>query len=246
MTTNETEPVKIAIAVPIQGLPNDERRAMKLVQAPFLLPTTPNDVMDKYLSLTEYSYQIVFHWVFKLKWASKHRIPGKRKVAEGWKPLGEVMAALLGLCERCYAIKGSKLPYRNAYEWWAAIVLESKYAGVVSALSSPGGKDSLTKAMWQEVGKLRAYENPYDPGKEPHIFALMAIAVDLAQKRKQPGADLDVFRKECWKPLLDASTKWINTLRDNEEFKAFAIDGDKLRMQGRGKHKPTLSVIVNR
>lgn len=231
--------IDLFIPVPVQVLPEEARCAMAIIQEPFSLPIVLSHAMEERLVLTEFNWQMVAHWVFKLKWSSKHRLPAKRNEAKNWKPFGEMILATLELCIQCYAIKGKELPYDNAYQWWSAIALESKYSELMSATQ---GKDVLVNKMRKELAMLRYYKNPYNRKEGPHIFELISTATKLAERNTESGVDLDIFRKEYWSPFLGAYKRLVDAFRANHELQVVkqSNDGTLWRQAGRGKGKVNL------
>lgn len=158
------------------------------------------------------SWDTIRHWLIKLKWNTKHKIPGRRAHTQGTKPWGLLFCHLLELCIQCHALVGYKRAgYPDASEWFKQIWLEYlktdlEFAFVIDflcpvifALNIEYNKTNQVAGMRQQLRKLKNYENPYNPTIQPHLHHLIECSRRLAESQ-----DADVFKKEYWNPYLHA------------------------------------------
>lgn len=157
---------------------------------------------------------ITIHWVVKLKWSSKHKIPGGQAHARSAKPVGEMYFRLLELCIQCQGLMGHKATgYPDAADWFSEIWLDDTHSQlvgrVVLLLGVEGGrKDDYLAGLRQTVRALRDDQNPFDPEALPHLHRLVECAIRLA-------GSSDEFRKNYWKPYIYSLSGLATQLANN-------------------------------
>jgi hypothetical protein len=182
-------------------------------------------------TLTEVHWVFGLHYVFKLKWDSKHKIPVKLKPASqrAFKLWGEYLYAVLEMCVECHAATAAGVPYANAAEWFQKVALEMKTSDLKAIYFAKKGLKR--KTVDQQRGLLKAlknYENPGDPKTHPHTFALVEAAITLAERS-------DVFRKKYWKPFTTAAAQLLENIEASSSWQTvFEKDGLPYVQAGRG------------
>jgi hypothetical protein len=187
-------------------------------------------------------WELVLHWVHKLKWNSRHKIPVKRgratKSAQLLKPLAQVCVAWINLCMELHVL-GFGRQYKNAGEWFKAICWEIKQDIYSAVFHRKEGSilDGKTKRDLAAIIGNGAI-NPFDPEHQPAQWA--AADAVLAIKTTHP----DIFR-EFWKGsqrqsgrkgLSAALTAW-QTSSEKDGHSGFELmpDGSFTVTNGRGR-----------
>lgn len=155
---------------------------------------------------------MMLHWVVKLKWDKKYKIPGKQSYVRAVKPWGQFSYCLLELCIQCHAGMGYKAAgYPDAAVWFRYVWLDCVKTDVVRTmrLILPVKDDKTVRLaeMRQEASVLRNDENPYDPIQQPHLHHLIKCSLKLAR--------LPNFEKQYWKPYIRALTTCATQMHSN-------------------------------
>jgi hypothetical protein len=145
----------------------------------------------------------ILHWVIKLSWDSKHKLPklprGQKKAYES---LGQLYSLVITLCERCHFL-GYGSSYNNAAEWFIDVLSEQR-------LDSPNAdqsKDADIKQMQKENKHLFSdLINPFNPLEEPATYQLVEASLAIREKS-------DIFLKKIWEPLKAARQAWLKEYR---------------------------------
>lgn len=186
---------------------------------------------------------MVFHWVIKKKWLSKHKIPFIRGLGKLYEPEGNFWYWLLEICIQCHSTSWG-IPYRNASHWYSCLFWERKHPNIeyiVSGISKqdtnkyPSGREAYRKNEQAIVGALRKGENPLDARLIRHHCCLMQASIEMAELS-------DRFRSQYWRKFLAAYSKWIDSLK-NFNFVSIETKKETIRLaeqDGRGKHKKTI------
>ncbi|MGB3642554.1 MAG: hypothetical protein WBA39_33980 [Rivularia sp. (in: cyanobacteria)] len=194
-----------------------------------------NEAQKQHLQINEIIYIIALHWLYRKKYQSKHKIPGKLKHRKACEPLGDFLHQLLNLCSEVHTI--SPFDYMNAGEWFKQIVFEMRYGDVQAILSDEqeGGKTKYIDVVRGEISQLRSYKNPYDSSTSPHTYRLLESAIRIAERS-------DIFRKKHYSPLIKAYAAWARELRENPTFEYWLVEGEKL-VAKRGKGKAKIPIV---
>lgn len=155
---------------------------------------------------------MMLHWVVKLKWDERHKIPGKQSYVRAVKPWGQLGYCLLELCIQCHAGMGYKVAgYPDAAIWFRYVWLDCVKTDIVRTmrLISQAKDDKTVRLaeMRQEARELRNDKNPYDPIQQPHLHHLIRCSLKLA--------NLPNFEKQYWKPYIRALTTCATKLAQN-------------------------------
>lgn len=176
-----------------KGVPTDWHQLISsLEQAGCIAAQTRNAAM----MVNSIHRLLVLHWLIKLRWNSKHRIPYHTKgLKDAHKPFGELYKAASLIIQDCHFRQiGYSHDYGHPVEWFAGLLGENAIEGAFQSNKSEG-----IKHLQGQTKKLRSYENPFDPQSEPHTWKFAQSAIDSAQ-----GYGLDIFARELWRPFLAA------------------------------------------
>jgi hypothetical protein len=155
----------------------------------------------------------MLHWVVKLKWDEKHKIPGQQSYIRALKPWGQLGCCLLELCIQCHAGVGYKVAgYPDAAIWFRSVWLDCVRLDVIRTVRSMMQvKDDKTVRLAEirhEAAKLKNDENPYDPTQQPHLYHLIKCSLHLAKKSN--------FERQYWKPYIRALTTCATQMNKNQ------------------------------
>ncbi|MDJ0571503.1 MAG: hypothetical protein QNJ53_20985 [Pleurocapsa sp. MO_192.B19] len=191
------------------------------------------------LECREGRWLIVFHWVIKKKWLSKHKIPTRQKKYE---PEGEFWFWILELCLQLHSTKWGK-PYENAADWFSWIVYERRlpdWEALFPELKQSNSDEKpigrITKTKFKEneqliSGDLRQGKNPWHPEFNPHHYSIISAALEMSEYS-------DRFHNQFWKKFLAAYSGWIKSLA---HFNFVFLKNNQLVMQeGRGQFTSVL------
>lgn len=191
-----------------------------------------SEAQAQHLRINEVIYIIGLHWLYRKKYSSKHKIPGKLKHRQACEPLGDFLYQLLNLCSELHTV--SPEGYINAGEWFKKVVFEMRLGDVQAILSDDegGGKTKyVDEVIRREIAQLRDRENPFDASTSPHTHKLVDAAIGLTNRS-------DIFLKKHYSPLIQAYTSWARELRENATFEYLLVEGEKLvAKRGKGKAK---------
>ena len=155
----------------------------------------------------------ILHWVVKLKYDSKHRMP---KVPKGrtntYKPLGVLYWKALELSLQLPET-ALRLGLRHGADLWRWLLVEHALEGVPCNY-----KPESIKRLKRQNAILRDYKNPFDSGRTPYTWALIEDARLNAER-------LDHFRKDYWSPFMNARTKWCTAYQGPEWRQVSEQDG---------------------
>ena len=176
-----------------KGVPTDWHQLISsLEQAGCIAAQTRNAAM----MVNSIHRLLILHWLIKLRWNSKHRIPYHTKgLKDAHKPFGEIYKSVSLIVQDIHFRQfGYSQDYAHPVEWFGGILSENAIEGAYR-----GNKSEGIKHLQAATKKLRSYENPFDRETEPHTWKFAQSAIDSAQ-----GYGLDIFAKELWRPLLAA------------------------------------------
>jgi hypothetical protein len=212
----------------------DWNSALVQIQQPFLKLGKFDDAVETQIVSLQGHWTIILHWIIRKKWKSRHKIPISKP--NDYEPLGEVYYRLLELCIQIHAMHPSG--YLSASEWFSRIIQgeRNEQYRLIFAIASKSRltptKGEASALLLCTSGKLKHFQNPYDPTKEPHAHKLIEKSIVYAQRH-----DFDYFAKDYWKPFIKAYSDWARDFRRPIWNVRYAKDGRLYRTSGRGKNK---------
>ncbi len=158
-------------------------------------------------------WNTLLHWVTKLKWNSKCKIPGGQTHARSTKPWGELLYCSLELCIQCHAGVGYKAAgYPDAAVWfekiWIDYVIADMAHKVALMFQLESDKTSWVADLSLVLRELKNDRNPYNQMREPHLHHLINCSLKLAGKSEE-------FRKRYWLPYVRAYAACVTQLKFN-------------------------------
>ncbi len=196
------------------GVPKDWHHLISTIEeAAWVASQTRNAAM-----LTNSIHRLlILHWLIKLRWNSKHRIPYHTKgLKDAHKPFGEIYKSVSVIVQDIHFRQfGYSRDYTHPVEWFAGILSENVVEGAYQ-----GNKSTGIKNLQATTKKLRSYENPFDPETEPHTWKFAQSAIDSAQ-----SYGLDIFAKELWRPFLIARSALAKHLDNSYLLSIRCSDG---------------------
>ncbi len=189
------------------------------------------------------------HWVVKLDWSARHKIPASRKVANTLKPLGLYLHQTFLLCAAVHARQGalpSRLNYSDAGEWFALIVKGMADEIVGTALAPLEGESEQAAYKGDEKrSQLRTLmENPRcvergeNPIKKNHYLVALS---DLFDGAIALSTESSRFKDNDLKPFLAA---WTNALKEMDSprwQRQYVVDGQLHRQLSGSKGSMNVS-----
>lgn len=184
------------------------------------------------------TWRIIFDWVRRKKINSKYRIIGHRETIASYEPCAEVYFRILELAIQLHA--SSVSPYLSASHWFRYICEENLREQISESLAiAKGEKDPPQKTeaiqSWRiQNQKLRNFENPFSQREQPHLYLLIAAAIEKAESDKSN----DIFVKKYWRPYLKALGNWLRRFeRDPEWNLRFVQKEQAKRTSGGGRNR---------
>ena len=188
---------------------------------------TPAQINDAIrLAIT---WNITLHWVVKLKWDSKHKIPYPAKVKRVIEPFGKLIYRYLELCIQCHScLPLGQTRYENAAMWFWKIVRESQ-RNTIFRESNIGKTETLNQRR-ATVNAFVDLTNPIPKQDAPYEWDLIETAIKVVNLS-------DRFETEYWTPFIRDYRSW-NTAVDGTDWGATYQEVDKLYVQaeqGKGR-----------
>jgi hypothetical protein len=148
-------------------------------------------------------WDTVLHWVTKLKWNKKHKIPGGQESVRAAKPMGTVLFHELELCIQSHALLGyKKAGYLDASIWFGKLFMEHQRLelnNMLTVSTDEGGKSAYLASFRRDIlAALKEDRNPFDPVVEPHMYKLIECSLKLVDRS-------DIFREKYWEPYKRCS-----------------------------------------
>ncbi|HEY9653664.1 MAG TPA: hypothetical protein V6C95_23585 [Coleofasciculaceae cyanobacterium] len=220
------------------------------------LPRIPTPTESKQIQRAVDMLLIGLHWVIKLDWDKKHKIPTSKEVAITLKPLGEYLYQTFLLCSAVQARQNllpSQLPnYDDASEWFMSIFVE-KIQSLFSEVFDPIISDHKEKPIITYDGHekrrivrdILEYPRLVEKGIKPfkqtpdlsNLSTLLDAAILMAKESSQ-------FKNNYLKPFTKS---WRELLRDMETDKwqrEFIKDGKLCQQYSKGKGVKVLNDFV--
>jgi hypothetical protein len=209
-----------------------------------------------------YNIQIALHWVIKLEWDSRYKIPEKRVVIEATKPIGVWLQSILHLCEKAHSasvLGGQATRYLNAANWFSAIVQEIWAFGIASFFAeilypvadteieqrqraiSRDKKRLEIRLLHNTCSRIKALEKPvrYPLAQFAQFQDLdttdLALG-DLLAKAIDLAERSDQFRKQTFTPCVRAMRTMIDAF-DSPKYISLEVDGNRVYEQGGSRYK---------
>lgn len=198
-----------------------------------------------FLKQTQIGYTIAFHWLFKLKVKSHHKIPYNRQNTSTYKKKGESLFALLNLIEGCFNMDKIVFPkiwnskINHPIDWFACVIIElilydlnfireGKYNEVYPGRS----KQSFFAYHRALINQLA------DPQPPIPIAAEYELINFLYQKCYDLANYSDLFRKNYWQPYITALRAELRFMRDSPHWNVGFVECDRIvKHHGKGKAK---------
>ncbi len=211
--TKMTNVVKEKLLIPIYPIPVDkvdppfDEMISMLQKADIEVPGALDEVTQFLVTHCLNVWETALHWVTKLKWNTKHEIPGGQEYVRALKPMGQALAHEMELCIRCHAGVGYKAAgYLDASHWFSELFMEHQRLDLDESLTvtdDGGGKTAIIAGFRQNIlAVLEEDQNPFDPAIEPHMHKLIDCSLRLVARS-------DVFRKKYWAPYKRSLRAWI-------------------------------------
>jgi hypothetical protein len=195
---------------------------------------------------------LALHWVVKLDWSAKHKIPASRKVAEALKPLGIYLHQTFLLCAAVHARQNAlpdRLNYRDAGEWFALIVkgMGDEIVGTVLAESEPAQstyKNDEKRSQLRKVAKNpRLVESGQNPLKKNHYLVALSDLIDAAIAL---GAESSHFKNYELKPFLATWKAALKEMDSTRWQRQYIVDGQLHRQLSNSRGSLNLSAKKKR
>jgi hypothetical protein len=219
--------VKESLLIPVgKAVPPWDAALDQLQRGSFIPIPVQTEAQKINFKRVEIIWQVTLHWVFKLKWFSKHKIPYSRKLTNVCKPFGELVFRYLELCIQCHAMKPiGSIPYGNASDWFVKLVRETQLNAFFSN-DSPGKVQRL-KERRKQLDLLKEGENPFSSESYPHLHRLIEACRSLLIS--------DQFENDYWKPFLKAYSAWITMFESKDWTTSYEEDEKFYIRMGQGK-----------
>lgn len=171
------------------------------------------------------------HWVIKLRFNSKYKLPMKREVINYSKPFGVLYAEIFKGCERLHSFTNGQ--YRNAAHWFGLIMIERRSEGL-----NRGTKAKTLEQMRNESGKLGQFRNPFEQ-EYPHTYYYFQLLLSMSGKN-------DIFRKEVLEPIKKARKALATAYYKSDGQVGYVDDqGQEFRqLPKRGSGKKKLPILL--
>jgi hypothetical protein len=159
-------------------------------------------------------YTVVLHWVYKLKWDSRHKIPAPKTAVTQLKYWAEVMLAWLNLCDALYKI-GYGQNYANEGEWFKTICWEYHTALLFGALNKTGGTGIFGRGEKRRIASIissKKFANPFDLQIDPAQWEVARAIIETKDSRPDIFTNLwrGSQRQKTNKGLAAALSAWEN------------------------------------
>ena len=185
------------------------------------------------------------HWVYKLKFNNKHKIPCPRWLATGTKPLSEVYLAMANLCEAIHNM-GHPLVRNYAFgsQWFDSICREIQRNDIKECLGHGEAKTLTRKAelIREDIKLMRDCQNPFDPVTDVNGWRLIEAVIDIDMTRVAPNITNNLWRGKKTNSkaagFLAAYSRWAKFLKDSPTAQRIYCSDNKLFITtGRGRGK---------
>lgn len=218
-----------------------------------IFPRVPNLGEIHQIESASNNLALGLHWVVKLDWSHKHKLPASRKAAQALKPLGQYLHQIFLLAAAVHARQQAlpdPLRYSNAGEWFT-LICKGKFDEIVgeTLLPQPESKpiDSTYNGDEKRCRLRGLMENPraVEQGENllksnPYLVALSdLIDAAIALSNESPQ-----FKNQYLKPFTQA---WRGALKEMESERwqrQFVKDG-QLHQQ-RSKSKGTINLTAKK
>lgn len=215
--------------------------------------TLPSEIAaripEEYLRRNADEIQAAIHWVIRLKWNSKHKVPGRRAFVTEVKPTGEWLKTLLNLCMEAQTLLGlanRTVRFNDAAEWFTAIIQELLYLGkqtVIVNLYPPANPDAAMQKVQASPAKKRseidllnaACSGFKDLSRPTDGVGKLAFA-DLVSTAKLLAEENDLFRKQVYMPFCAALRAMIAAM-SGAKFASLGFEDGQTFEQKRGREK---------
>lgn len=135
------------------------------------------------IGLIQIWFCITAHWFCK-RLNRSYKIPYKPSTAREYECWGDLFLSIFNLCIELHSLEyqtfGCK--YKNAIEWFQAILNEYSLDLMTNMLSESGGKKSSIQENTRLANLYRCKENPHDPIQQPHQYALAEASLSALEK----------------------------------------------------------------
>ena len=202
----------------------------KLLEPPaFYTGTEPNKAQKDDAIRVVFLYNLALHWVVKLKWDKRYKIPYPRKVAEIMKPFGNLLYRYAELCIQCHGFLTPN-PYPTSASWFGNLIRESQ-VNTIFKPHSPS-KTKTLKDRRQTINIIVDAGNPISKQDAPHEWQLIETSLKFDR-----GTNFD---KDFLKPFIQAYRGWLTTTDSGEWSAVFDLEDELYTRLGKGKGKTKL------
>ena len=206
--------------------PQSYQEFSNVINPQILLKYTEQKEYLSRFDMWEYLRRVfLIHWVIKLHFNSKYKLPMSRLEIKETKALGTLYADVFTACLLLHPSTFDE--YRNAAQWFSLIMIEKRVEGI-----NKGTKAKSLEGIRKENKKLMDYENPFEEDF-PHTFRLFEILVSLPR-------DYDVLQKKALDPIKKSRKAWATAYCDPAHQVGDTRDGIEYRQmpkQGSGMKK---------
>lgn len=145
----------------------------------------------------------ILHWVIKIRWNSKHKLPTMPKGHKNdYRSLGYLYSTLIDVIQELDFL-GLTSGYDTSAQWFMEILAE----GALDCPNCDQSKDADIKGIQSQNKSLfSSGTNPFNPELEPSTYDLINRALILCDRS-------DVFKKKLWGKFRAARIEWLNEYR---------------------------------
>ena len=187
-------------------------------------------ISDAHAALHRYaqaSWECSFHWLYKLKWNRKHKIPFGDVCTEVSEPVGWLLWSLLELCKEVHLYSCMETKnYNHASEWFSLICQE-----ILDRYFFDGKSQNLQK-LRKDLKALKysrkEFQNPYSTEENLHLHRLATVCRKLAtdtefNKIYLRSKGIKVGRHLTPPGFIQALSTWATELDQNHDIVTYRV-----------------------
>ncbi len=216
--------------VPTENIPHPWGKAIEIAKKITLPPEAA--ISKAYAALYKYAqanWECSFHWLYKLKWKHKHKIPSFGDVCtEVSEPVGWLLWSLLELCEEvhrrhCVETKN----YNHASDRFPLICQEILCRYFFDEKSQ--GLQKLRKDLKALKNSEEEFQNPYSTEENLHLHRLATVCRKLAtdwefERTYLRSRGMKIGRHPTPPGFIQALSTWATELDQNPEIVTYRVE----------------------
>lgn len=208
----------------------------EILSCPLKFPRQPTEGEMSLILLRVRAWEIALHWVIKMEWNTKHKIPAPSSIVKLYKPKGDSLRHILLMCERCHTmpelLPSGTVPYPHAAYWFGLVFWELIMNEIASAftLQERENQERIKQQLKVDPNNqaLLKLEHQKTFRKKETVLQERTDEVMLLQVRYENpltedsgmiatfrlmeaattlAQTSDVFRVKYWKPFLNSYKK---------------------------------------